>query len=362
MKRLGLRLALAGGSLLVTLAALEIVVRLFFPQLPIEPHCVVLDPVLVYRLKPDCERRTPARAYVEYLRTNSRGLREREIAYEKRSGTLRILALGDSFTFGSPLPVEASWPKALERRLRADGAAVEVVNAGVFGYTTYHELRFLETEGLRYAPDIVVLQVYLWNDVDENRDPTYALRWLEEARRPMRRLKDALRRNLHAYRLLGDRWNLMLYTLGARKTLPPEIFRREWSDASRQAFELTLRTIADLHALAASRGIHVLVVDVPDRAQVDDDLWRRYRQGAEAVLDEAGRARPARLLAEFLAGHGIPALDLGPTVREALRTRDVYARYDPHFNEAGSALAAEAIAAAFQARGWVPGRKPTTIR
>jgi acyl-CoA thioesterase-1 len=50
--------------------------------------------------------------------------------------SVRILALGDSLTAGFGLPAEAAFPARLERRLRAEGRDVTIVNAGISGDTT----------------------------------------------------------------------------------------------------------------------------------------------------------------------------------------------------------------------------------
>jgi acyl-CoA thioesterase-1 len=49
---------------------------------------------------------------------------------------IRILALGDSITAGYGLPQDQALPVRLEARIKADGFAVEIVNAGVSGDTT----------------------------------------------------------------------------------------------------------------------------------------------------------------------------------------------------------------------------------
>ncbi|WP_395665476.1 arylesterase [Methylocella sp.] len=60
----------------------------------------------------------------------------KETAAKPAQGDIVILALGDSLTAGYGLPAAAAFPAALERRLRADGVAARVVNAGVSGDTT----------------------------------------------------------------------------------------------------------------------------------------------------------------------------------------------------------------------------------
>jgi acyl-CoA thioesterase-1 len=48
---------------------------------------------------------------------------------------LTVVALGDSLTAGYQLPQQAAFPAVLERRLKADGMAVTISNAGVSGDT-----------------------------------------------------------------------------------------------------------------------------------------------------------------------------------------------------------------------------------
>ena len=53
---------------------------------------------------------------VEY-RVNSLGFRDREFPKEKPAGELRVLAIGDSFTFGAGVQLDDCWVQLLERRL-----------------------------------------------------------------------------------------------------------------------------------------------------------------------------------------------------------------------------------------------------
>jgi hypothetical protein len=104
--------------------------------------------------------------------TNSRGLRDaREFAYEKPPGTLRVLALGDSHTQGYEVRQEATFSAVLERylntHLHARGGKAEVLNAGVSGFSTAEAAAYLEAEGHRYQPDVVVLGFYA-NDFEDN--------------------------------------------------------------------------------------------------------------------------------------------------------------------------------------------------
>ena len=80
-----------------------------------------------------------------------------------------ILAFGDSLTAGLGLPSEATFPARLEARLKADGVAVRVVNAGVSGDTTAGGLARLDW-ALADKPDIVILELGA-NDALRGIDP-----------------------------------------------------------------------------------------------------------------------------------------------------------------------------------------------
>ena len=99
------------------------------------------------------------------IKINSAGFRGPEITIEKQEGTYRILMLGDSELFSMLLPEEDNLSRQLEKLLneKSGGLKFEVVNTGVEGYNTYQEFEVLKDKGLKYAPDLVVLN-YVLND------------------------------------------------------------------------------------------------------------------------------------------------------------------------------------------------------
>lgn len=69
-----------------------------------------------------------------------------------------ILAFGDSLTAGAGVSADQSYPALLAQRLKAEGYAYRVVNAGVSGDTTAGGLRRVDW-ALRLRPDIVILEL-----------------------------------------------------------------------------------------------------------------------------------------------------------------------------------------------------------
>jgi lysophospholipase L1-like esterase len=110
------------------------------------------------------------------IKINSQGLRDREYAIEKPNNTLRIISLGDSFTFGLGVENEKAYPDIAEEILNNNSKSkyYEVLNMGVCGHSTMEETELLKARGLRFSPDIVTIGYYT-NDF-ENASRIYELR------------------------------------------------------------------------------------------------------------------------------------------------------------------------------------------
>jgi len=94
-------------------------------------------------------------------------IRERdEIGVQKPEGQYRILCIGDSFTFGWGIPVEDVWVRRVEQELRRSaGDHVRTVNCGAQGTTVVDEYRAgLEHRFHKLKPDAVVVTLCL-NDL-----------------------------------------------------------------------------------------------------------------------------------------------------------------------------------------------------
>jgi len=100
--------------------------------------------------------------------TNNKGFRNiKDFAYAKPANTIRVLSLGDSQTQGYEVHQDLTFSAVLERFLKAHNANAEVINTGVSGFSTAEELVFLENEGIKYNPDVVLLGFFA-NDFDDN--------------------------------------------------------------------------------------------------------------------------------------------------------------------------------------------------
>lgn len=98
---------------------------------------------------------------------NSLGFRDEEFSIKKPTDTYRILNLGDSVAFGWEVTLENTYGKKVESYLneRSNGVRYEVINTGVPTWNLEAERNFLLEEGLKYQPDLVILDVTVVNDV-----------------------------------------------------------------------------------------------------------------------------------------------------------------------------------------------------
>ena len=90
---------------------------------------------------------------------NSQGFRSREFQTPKPRGRVRILCLGDSWTFGANVDQDQAYPQRLETLLRRayPTVDVEVLNLGVFGYSSFQGLALLRRDVQALEPDVVVI-------------------------------------------------------------------------------------------------------------------------------------------------------------------------------------------------------------
>jgi lysophospholipase L1-like esterase len=277
------------------------------------------------------------------VRINQRGLRGPLVAPEKPEGTRRVLFLGDSVTFGFGIEqTDDVFPFRVGRALeRALGTRVEVVNAGVGGWSPWQQLAFLQREGLDYQPDLMVIGFVL-NDVTEKlalvryggthegwqlaRTARGALdRWLS-----MSALATVAREGAAVLRFGSD------VRLGAqavetadvrRLVLEPDSFTRAW--------RITLENLARMVELARRRDVPSLLLIFPYAFQLEAP---------------AATATPQRRLIAFARSRELPVLDLLPVLSELGQA----AFLDPsHLSRAGHARVAEATAQHILAGRWL---------
>jgi hypothetical protein len=91
------------------------------------------------------------------IRLNKYGFYDSDdYTYKKKTGTVRIMCLGDSITFGTLTP-PYNWPNYLEQLFKERQVDVEVINASMPGNTFTQLVNLFETEYVKFHPDILII-------------------------------------------------------------------------------------------------------------------------------------------------------------------------------------------------------------
>lgn len=101
-----------------------------------------------------------------YYQTPERPERARPVEKRpKAAGDYRVAVLGDSFTFPHRLQFDDTFPARLERILKLADVHTEVINYGVEGYSTFHQVPVAK-QALKDGADLILLQITL-NDAEQ---------------------------------------------------------------------------------------------------------------------------------------------------------------------------------------------------
>lgn len=361
--------ALLAVSCIIALGLAEIVVRIAAPQ-RLESHRPIYesDSVLVYKLKKNYSAVYQQPEFEITEATNDLGLRDHPVP-PKAPGTLRILGLGDSFSYSNSVNLEDTYFKQLERCLRgSSGGGVEVINAAVPAYSTIQEVRYLERDGVALTPDIILLGFYVGNDFQDSHElfdslgrPTIevaegqlrvnehfpAARY-ERQERTLRTATMSLRAFFAShsalYVFLRERFSETLWRLGLRNNPPPPDFcAREFSPAMQAGWDLTRELLLRMAAFTAERNISLVVVALPTQYQVHDELWKHHFTTFDLNPADYDLEKPQRLLSEFCGQNGIAYLDVLPALRSAAQGEPMFYPIASYMTPAGHRAVANAV-------------------
>jgi hypothetical protein len=312
------------GALVAALLAAELGLRVWAAWTGHE-RGMRFDPEVGWRLLPRVARQGPEWGVSKPARTNARGWRDAEFDPADRARA-RVLALGDSFTWGAGVDDGERWTDELERIV----PALDVWNWGVNAWGPDQALRALESEGLSDAPDAVVAQVFLGNDLSDVLfarhfdwpKPYFAPQGAELRLVPPQRSADVvLRESCYlgelAFRVLGGALE--------RNVRAPEL-------ADVDGVLLVASIVERMARGCAVAGARFVCVLVHEREHV-----------AGAPTETALR------LEALLRGRGVTVLSLRDAFAERLRVGDELYLADGYWSPAGHALAAREIATALAA-------------
>lgn len=319
--------------------------------------------------------------------SNTQGFRDRERVMERTSPAPRMLALGDSFTWGAGVSYDEAFVTLIERRLQTDAPEAEVINVGVPAWGPHEELHLLKTYGIRFHPDLVMVNFFIGNDIQNKRGDDLSL--------PQLLIVAGQSYYVHSNgnwlhdRIGLDRWYLYhdlnyLFRVGGarvRQVLSGEgervsgavspgefaplvsreqyvrgIFERsdiylaEDTQFFSQHWARTQATLLAFRDFLSERGIPLLLVIIPDHVQLDRALQIEYLAGIGQAAGQHDFYKPQRLLLAWCREQGIPTVDLLPAFETAGSQEALYFRNDFHLTASGHRLAAQVLGPVLQAQ------------
>ena len=153
-------LALSAAAIAVCLAILEGVAVYYVSNVLHYPRLYQWDRLLGWTHKPDLDVRRAPRGLFSYgVRTDAAGFRSPDLNVAWDDRAYRVLILGDSMAFGQGVEIDDRFDRAFSGRTLG-GKPVAVINTGVGGYSTDHQLLYLERRGIQLRPDLVLLLSY----------------------------------------------------------------------------------------------------------------------------------------------------------------------------------------------------------
>lgn len=329
------------ASTVLSVAAAEGIARFFiqlpqertYPQVRYQAH-----PVRGFTLSPNQIAFTKDQAAT----IDARGFRASGMTATAELSPFRIIALGDSFTFGYGVADHETWPAMLESRL---GQKVQVINAGTTSYSVFHELDLFKEKGLGLKPRLLIHGLY-WNDHMMNRpprptdpplltadghftwdgddNPAGDPSWLRAARwlRSHSVLAYSAMTQLRRY-LTPAESGAHLYDVEYRKFLAGELVPEAW-----QAVDDFYR---DIKQLGEESGfiIYVIIFPVRDIVTMPDPANHVYPKYVRGLLEK----------------HGIPYLDGIALWQQKKLGVDLFLPYDEHLTAEGYRVISEEVAA-----------------
>ncbi len=301
------------------------------------------------------------------IHVNAQGLRAtREYAATRPSGMRRVLACGESFTFGEEVADAETWSARLEARV----PALEVLNYGVGGYGTDQALLRVAREA-RGPIDALLVGLMLENigrNVNRYRPlwypsaqpaakPRYVLgaEGLELVPQPYASLPEfvAAVASGRVFADLGEHehwsaggpppwlaWSTAARMVAGQRAYAARELAPLWSDVEGAPFRTTLALLEAFRAEARALGSeHVLVLVFPLRSDLE-----RLAAGGERYWTPLLAALDARGLAHLDLFEALAA-----AVRSGSTVADLYGQ--SHFSPRGNELVAEAVAARLSAAG-----------
>jgi lysophospholipase L1-like esterase len=362
---LGVLIGALAGELLARLVGFE-----FRPHMRNRVYFAEPHPLYGWRNRPGLAGTYGGDEFTTFVTINEAGQRGPSHPVARVPGKRRIAVLGDSQTWGDGVADDETFVA------RLDGGDTEVLSFATPGWGTDQQLLVFDNEAARYAPDVVVVALFIGNDLFDNTS-----RGTFQYPKPYFTLEDGDRLELHGvpvpysramHALIEVYRGLMRHS--ALLNAIAETTRKDWrapseadtpqkpvvtlarafylddlTEEERMRIAMTTRLLRELVRHIRAIGAEPVVLIIPEIGQVDvfADAERRAATAAAGV----DFRRPQRVFSAALESDGVQVIDALPALGRATRASraaggsGTYYREWRHLNALGHAVIADLLAA-----------------
>lgn len=362
-KRFVANLALLMAAVVFSLLLFEIYLRVFHPQHALGGQVYFDNKIGVFRFLPSREFRIKYPEFEYILKTNSKCLRDYEYPYEKSKDTLRILVLGDSFTFGHGVEFKDAFVKQLEAAFKnkIPSKSIEVINMGMIEYGTSDCYKMLVSEGRKYKPDLVIYAFFL-NDLNDAFRKLYKPQKIDSphSRRNISsgsgtgvsRGKKNIFEKTYTYHFLLSSFKKIstvrnfLYLSGLSKHNGPLYYlqpyiKHAYTPDTKRTFGICFDYIDRMASYCKDINSEFSLIYIPDYFQ---SYYQTYPDNDKYIYEaQYDIDKPQTLLKKFCAGRRIGYIDSTPFLRQEALAKRLYYDSDQHFTKDGHAVIAKIL-------------------
>jgi len=352
-------------SLLLSMLVAEGICRFVFDPVDFLIPTIVDDEWLQYRITPN------SGGHDEF------GFRNKEVPQNAK-----IVAIGDSNTYGLAATRSDAWPNQLAKR-----TGDTVYNMGLGGYGPLQYLKLLQTQAMELNPEIVLVGLYFGNDFVDTYQLVYlqdkwkqyrneqitfdkiASKVVDDSRRARRLsgLRNWLSRNSVFYRILTGALGPALreYQSDHMQEEGRAYFRPERGSVIRfnalmlehalnftrpevaEGFRLSMQGVSEIKSFCDENDIKLLVLMIPTKELVYSDLIinsedQPQKEIFSNIVASENLLRDKVFLA--LERDGINHVDLLPAFAENAVTSQIYPTFNTHPNALGYSIIANTVA------------------
>src|SRR3989344_9331644 len=351
-KKIALNILILSISIFICLLILEI-----FLQLTSEDACQKSEDILHHSYIPNCSIRSKTMEWDITAEINSDGLRDEEIK-PREDYDYRILVLGDSFTIGWGVEHKDAFSEILQERLNKAGIKTDVLNAGVTSYSPLLEYLYLREIGLKYKPDIVIINFDMGDIQGDNYYTSLAQVDSEGKIIGVKTEKEnnllvSIYKKIKVIKLLEMPFIILDSKLSGKVLGSSHFYNLDYDaymltrgeidkEEAVKYFHPTFNYLKLINQLSKENNITFILSTYPYGHQVSGEEWAEGRHNFGFDAGKVYSNLPEEILREFAEENNIHFISMFPHLKES-EIFPLYFPYDGHFNEEGHELAAEVL-------------------